>query len=798
MLNDFRFGARILVRTPGTSLAAVVALALGIGANTTIFGVVYGVLLRPLPYPDADRIVLVWQDMRQRGGPSDEWATPGNYVDWRAETRVFESLAVATGGGAILTGGGEAEQVPAGFVSSAYFDVFGARPALGRAFRADEELPTAPRATILSDALWKRRFGGDPAILGRSIVVNGVSSQIVGVMPPGFEPAIVGPRAQLWQPVRINPAAPSRGAVVLRAFARLRDGVGLEQASAHMSAVATRLERLHPENRDAGVRLEPLFERVVGAARPAILVLAVAVGLVLLIACANVANLLLARASGRAREMAVRAALGAGRRRLVRQLLAESLLVAGAGAAAGLLIAVWGVEALVAASPAGTPRLELVGIDGVVLGFTAALAVLTGLAFGFAPALHASRADLGGALREGGRGTAGGGRALRRALVVAETAIALVLLVGAGLLLRSFVELQAVDRGFDSSNLLVGSVAPPRARYAEPAQVAGLYDRLVERLRAVPGAESSALVSVLPLSGDDTDMSFDIEGRPTPTRPSEQPVAWYRVVSSDYLRTMRIRVVRGRGLGDQDQAAAPGAVLINESLARKYWPNEEPIGRRISVGDRSFTIVGLVADVRHRGPRTRADTEMYVHYRQLPERGTTIVVRAASRPELLAPAVRDAVRSVDADLPVTGVAKMSELEADAVAEPRFVMLLVGLLAGVALTLALVGVYGVLSYAVAQRTNEIGVRMALGATRHDVLALVVGDGLRMVALGGAIGVAGAIAAGRALQTLLFGVSAADPATIAAAALLVAATALGACWAPARRATRIDPMEALRYE
>jgi putative ABC transport system permease protein len=800
MLSDFRFGARTLLRTPATTLAAVVALALGIGANTTIFSVVHAVLLKPLPYDAADRIVMVWQDLRKRGGPSDEWATPGNYVDWKAETSVFESLGVARGAPAILTAGSDAEQVQAGVVSASYFDVFGVRPVLGRGFTSADELPNAPRVVVLSDALWKQRYGGNRGILGRTIDINDQPFEVIGVMGAGFQPPIVAPDAQLWIPVGINPAAPSRGAVVLRAFARLRSDVTLEQAASHMDGVAARLQQLHEENHDTGIRLEPLYERIVGGARPAILALAGAVGLVLLIACANVANLLLARASGRGREMAVRAALGAGRSRLIRQLLAESVLLAAVGGCLGLLVAMWGVGALVAVSPSGTPRADAIGLNGSVLAFTIVITLATGIVFGLAPALHASRTNLTSGLREGGRGQAGaGGRTVRRALVVAETALALVLLTGAGLLVRSFLHLQAVDRGFDSRSVLVGSVNAPRGRFADPSSLVSLYDRLAERLARVPGAESSALVSVLPLSGSDSDVSFEIEGRPPAKTPAEQPVAWYRIVSADYFKTMKIRMVRGRPLTDQDTGSAPGAVVINESLARKYWPGEDPIGRRISEGDSVFTIVGIVSDIRHRGPASPPDNEMYLHYRQYPERGTTVVVRSATgNAAALAGAVRGAIRDVDPALPLANVSTMEELEADAVAEPRFVMLLAGLFAGIAVALALVGLYGVLSYAVAQRTSEIGVRMALGATRRDVLRLIVGDGMRTVGIGIALGLAGAAAAGRMIQRLLVGVEPFDPVTVAATAVLLMAAAAVACVVPAARATRIDPLEALRYE
>ncbi len=799
MFSDLRFGARMLARTPATTVAAILALALGIGANTTIFSVVHGVLLRPLPYDDPDRIVMIWRDLRKRGGPVDEWASPGHYVDWKEETSVFESVAVGLANAAILTDG-DVEQVLAGVVSPTYFDVLGVRPALGRVFTGAEEDPNAPRTVVLSDALWKRRFGAARDVIGRTIRINDTAHEIIGVMPPGFQPPIVAPRAQLWQAFRVNPASAPRGAIILRGFGKLRSGVSVPQAAAHMDQVAARAERLHAEDRSAGIWIEPLHERLVGSARPAILVLAAAVGLVLLIACANVANLLLARASGRGREMAVRTALGARRSRLVRQLLAESLLLATVGGAIGTLLAMWGVGALVAASPAGTPRVDAIGVNGAVLAFTIAVTVITGILFGMAPAFHASRADLTSGLREGARGqVGGGGRRLRRLLVVAETALALVLLAGSGLLLRSFVELQAVDRGFDSTNVLVGNVNAPRARFDTPGKIIALNDRLVERLRAVPGAESTALVSVLPLSGSDSDFGFTIEGRPKPATPSEQPTAWYRLVSSDYFKTMRIRILRGRGLTDEDSTSAPGAVVINESLAGKYWPTEDPLGRRILLRDTTFTIVGIVADIRHRGPDSPPDEEMYLHYRQYAERGTTVVVRSASgNAASLAPAVREAIRAVDPGLPLANVTTMEELEADAVSQPRFVTLLVGLFATVALTLALVGVYGVLSYAVAQRTSEIGVRMALGATRADVLRLVLVDGLRMVGVGAVIGVAGAAVAGRAMRTLLFGVGAVDLPTLGATVALLMGAAAIACAAPARRAIRIDPIEALRYE
>jgi len=803
-MSDLRFALRSLLKNPGFTALAVVTLALGIGANTAIFSFVYGMLFRPLPYPEPDRLVMIWQDYRARGGPRDEWASPANYIDWRAETSIFAGVAVARGTRANLFDGREAVALAAARVTAEYFDVFGVRPALGRAFRDEECRPGGPNVAVISDAFWKQRFNGDGGILGRTVTINDEPHEIVGVMPPGFRPPIVRSSAQVWLPERINPASPSRGSVVFRAFGRLKPGVTLERAAAHMDGVAARLQKTHADsNRGVGIYVQSLHEQVTAPIERGVLVLGGAVLLVLLIACANVANLLLVRMAGRAREFAVRAALGASRGRMVRQLLSESLVLAAAGAAGGLLLAYWAVGALVALAPAGTPRLEDVRVDGVTFVVALALLSITAVLFGLAPALHAARGNLTGALKEGGRGTtAGGGRVLRRVLVVAETAIALMLLAGAGLLLRSFLYLQTVDRGFDPNGVVVADVFPPPATYADQRSVVAFLDAVVERVRALPGVATAATVSNLPLGGSDTDMYFRIEGGPQAERP---PTVWYRVVSSDYFNAMRIRLVRGRALNDGDRASAPGAVVINETLARRHWGAADPIGSRVLVDDRpqsahqSYTVVGVAADVRHSGPQEPSRGEMYLHYRQYADRRATLVVRVTGQdPMQLAGPLRAAVQSVAAAVPVANIGTLAELDRDAVSQPRLMMLLVGCFGVVALALAALGLYGVLAYVVAQRTSEMGIRMALGARPADVIRLVVGQGLAVTAAGLAAGLFGAFFLTRALATLIYGVGPRDALTFTIAPALLLIAAVLASYLPARRASRVDPVVALRSE
>ena len=793
-LQDLRYAARMLVRAPGFTLMAVLTLAIGIGANTTIFSVVNALLLRPLPYPGADRLVMVWQDMRARGGPATEWATPGNYVDWKARTDVFTSLTVVRGWNASLPGDDGAEALVGEQVTHDYFDVLQVPPAEGRGFRAEEDVPNAPRVAIISHALWARRFGSDPRAIGRTVTISGEPHEIIGVMPKGFRPAILA-TAELWRPLRLNTATPARGAVVLRAVGRLQPGVSVKQASEILAALARQLETLYPEsNSRVGINPVSMQEQLVGPLRPALLALMGAVGFVLLIACANIANLLLTRASGRGREIAVRMALGAGRRHIVRQLLTESLLLALVGGGAGVLAGTWGLWAFTSMAPAGVPGVAAIEFDTRVLVFATALTIVTGIVFGVAPAWQASRGALAFALQQGGRGEAtAAGRNTRRALIVVEVALALMLLVAAGLLARTFVELQHTDLGFDPSHVIAGYVQPPPV-YENRAQLTALYDRLLDGVSSLPGVTEAAISSVIPLGGD-SDTSFEIEGRAPPAAGENPPVAWYRLVSAGYFDLMGIPLRRGRIFAPRE---AQPVVVINELMAGKYWPGEEPLGRRIRVSPDApwLTVVGVVPGVQVRGAREGLEVEMYVPYWQMPERGVSLLARTGGEPGRLAAPLRQMVASIDRGLPVSSLEPMDATVAGSLEGPRFLAVLTGLFAVVAMALAGVGIYGVISYGVAQRTREIGVRIALGAARPQILTLVVGDGLKLAVAGLAAGAAGGLVAGRMLQRLLYRVHGSDPVTFAATAAVLLLVALLASYVPARRAMRVDPVEALR--
>ncbi|HEY9284983.1 MAG TPA: ABC transporter permease [Pyrinomonadaceae bacterium] len=807
--HDSRYAARVLLKNPGFTAVAVVALALGVGANTAIFSVVNTVLLRPLPYRDPDRLVTVWEDDTKGGFPKDTPAA-ANYIDWRDQNRVFEGMAAIADQSYNLTGVGEPERLDGRRVSASLFPLLGVEPELGRAFLPQEDAPGANRVAVLSHGLWRRRFGGDPKIVGRPINLNGEAHEVIGVMPAHFQ--FPGPKDQLWTPIAFTQQqAANRGQHYLQVVARLKPGVTVEQAQAEMATIAARLQQQHPEeNANLGATVVPLHEHLVGNIRPALLVLLGAVGFVMLVACANVANLLLARAAVRQKEIAVRVALGASRPRLVRQFLTESLLLAALGGAVGLLLAVWGVGLLKTFIPENVSQVRSISVDARVLGFTLLVSLLTGLIFGLAPALQASSFNLNETLKEGGRDSAQGSRGnrARALLVVAEVAVSLVLLIGAGLLINSFMRLRGVDPGFASGNLLTMSVQLPREKYPDYQRRAAFYDEMVSRVEALPGVKSAAVTNWIPLVFQGDSITIGIEGRPDPAPgQGKRPGVVTRAVHPHYFRTMGIRLLHGRALDVRDRADTPNVAVISEAMARRHWPGEDPVGRRITPGpatstnaDDWITVVGVAQDVRQVELGAEPKPQMYVPYAQ----GWSVfaprylIVSTSVEPMTLASAVRGAVWSIDADQPVSDARTMEEVLSASLARQRFSTLLLGIFAGVALLLAAVGIYGVMSYSVAQRTHEIGVRMALGAQRRDVLKLAVGQGLKLILIGVGVGLVAAYGLTRVMESLLFGVSATDPVTFAAISLVFVGAGLLASYVPARRATKVDPMIALRYE
>ena len=800
--QDCRYGARMLWKNAGFTAVAALVLALGIGANTSLFSVVNAVLLRPLPFPDAERIV--WFDgINQARGITTSNLSPPDYKDWEQQAGAFERTAAYVTGSANLSAeGGEPERVQRVSVTAGFFPVLGVGPALGRALSPEDEAPGAEDVVVISHALWRGRFGADPNVSGRRINVNGKPHTVVGVMPPSFD----YPRqSQMWTPFKPERSAERRDNRFVFVLARLRPGATVEEAQAQIDTISGRLGQQYPEtNAGWSARLTRLHERTVRDVRASLLLLLGAVGFVLLIACANVANLLLARAAARRREIALRTALGAGRLRVVRQLLTESLMLAALGGAAGLALSLFLTRLLVAISPANLPRLNDVGMDWRVLGFTVGLVCVVGLLFGLAPALQASRADLSESLKEGSRGSSEGrGRnRVRSALVVSEVALSLLLLVGAGLLVRSFLLLGDVNPGFDPANVLTMRLSLPSATYPEPGRRVEFFRELTRRVEALPGVEAAGAAISLPLGGTTLSVGrgFVREGNPLAAEHAFD--AGYVVVTPGYLRAMRIPLKSGREFTDRDAADAPPVAVINESLARRMFPGEDPVGKRLTAWrDEKFAreVVGVAADVKMGQMESEDAPQVYVPLAQNATWGSlSLAVRTTVEPESLAGAVRGAVLALDKNQPVYDVRTMDDVRSASVAGRRMVVILFGVFAVLALLLAAIGIYGVLSYAVAQRTHEIGIRVALGARRMDVLRLVVGQGMRLVMLGVGLGVAGAFAVTRLLESLLFGVSATDPATFAGVAAILSAVALLACYIPARRATRVDPMVALRYE
>jgi predicted permease len=814
--HDLRFALRGLLRRPGFTAVVVLTLALGIGANSAIFSVVNGVLLRPLPYGRPGEIATLW--VRWPGNPQGELSQP-EFWDLKEQNRSFSRLAAYASGSLTLTGSGEPERLRAGFMSGDALPLLGVAPARGRAFSADDDRPGAPVVALLGDGVWRRRFGADPSVIGRKVILDDAPAMIIGVMPPGFQlpTDYAGPGAEIWAPLQLDPAIDrsERGWHWVNVMARLRPGVEIASASLEVGALARRMHDTYPNE------YKPAFggfaviaaDDLVGEIRPAILVLLGAVGLLLLIACANVAGLLLARAEARQREIAVRTALGAGAGRLVRQLLTESVLLALAGGMLGALLADWGVRALVAEAPPTLPRLDAVHTDGWVLGFTLLVSVATGLLFGLAPAIQASRPDLTVALAEGGRsGSSAGRQRFRRSLVVAQIALALMLVTSAGLLIRSFVRMRGVDPGFDPSHLLSAEVELPAVRYDTPAKVRAFYGELVQRLDAIPGVRSAAAVRALPMTGrlEIGDWSFVVEGRySNPPTPADRITADWQTLTPGYFETLRIPVLQGRAVEREDRADATPVVVINRTLARLAWPGQDPIGQRILLGGGKVdsvwrTVIGVVGDVRHRGLTATPRPEMYLPHAQFPmgsgtpERTLRVVLRANHDPSALAGPMRAALAELDPAVPLVDVQTMEQALGAWAAERRLTMILVAAFAALALTLGAVGVYGVMAHLVVQRTREIGIRIALGAVPREILALVIGQGAWLAVAGVTLGVGGALAASRLLGRLLFEVTPTDPATYAGTALTLLGVAALAALVPALRATRTDPVEALRSE
>jgi len=807
LIQDLRYAVRTLAKAPVFTLVAVGTLALGIGANTAIFSAVSAVLLRPLPYPDADRLVAIWGS---RGADHQLLTAYADLMDFRAGTGALEGLGVVRGMSVNLTGRDTPDRLSGEFVTADVFTVLGARAELGRTFTADETEPGRGRGAdvaVLSDAVWKARFGGDRDILGASLTLNGRPCVVIGVMPPGFTSPF-GP-VDVWLPITAIPSGPSnfeRGARNVWGIGRLREDASVRQAASDLSVIAARLAREYPaSNAGFGVSVLSLREQVAGAITPALLTLLGAVGLVLLIACANVANLQLARASARRHEMTVRASLGAARGRLVRQLLTESALLAAAGGVVGVLAADWAAGGLARAVPGGLPAFGGVGLDGRVLAFSLVVVVAAALLFGLAPAVAGSRADLGDALRlraSGGDGAARGGRGrldLRAGLVVAELASCMILLAGAGLLIRSTVRLQRSDPGFAPDHLLTFQFRLPPAKYGDSASRAAFFARAAERIDAVAGVRAAALVSATPFTGNFATTQYEVEGLPAPV-PGQAPTAGWSAVSGGYFATMRIPVVAGRDFDAGDRLGTLRVAIVSRELAHRWWPRGSAVGRRIRyVGDSTWlAVVGVVGDTRQLTLGEDIQPRIYVPVLQEPANFSNVVARTAGDPLALAAAVRAAIWSVDPEQPMWGVATMERLLARSSWQTRFSALLAGGFAALALLLAAVGVYGVMAYAVVQRTREVGIRIAVGASPSQAVAMLLKWGIGMTSAATLLGLAGAAAATHLIRSQLFGVGPGDPATFIVAPAVLAGVALLACWLPARRAAKVDPVVALRSE
>ena len=815
--QDVRYGARMLGKNPGFTFIAVLAIALGVGANTAIFSVINAVLLRPLPYQEPEQLVAVYETDTREADSEDSTSYP-NFFDWRERNQSFENIAVYRSAAFSLTGEGQPVQLSGQVVTAEIFDLLQVKPHLGRNFSRDDERiggATSSRAAVISHTLWQRQFGGDPNIVSQTITIDRKPFEIVGVMPAGFQFPIQADPVDIWVTSAIDSEpdmgktamTERRGFRFLQSIARLKPGVSLEQAQADMDAVAAALREQYPDNNFTnGIRLNAFHKDIVRDYNTALLVLFGAVGCVLLIACANVANLLLARTTVRYKEIAVRAALGASRLRLIRQLITESVLLALTGGLIGLLLAWWGVEVLLQIIPEDLPRLAEIGVDRRVLGFTFLLSLLTGVGFGVIPAIQGSKTDLNDAMKEGARGNSGGRRAwLRSSLVVSEVAVALVLLVGAGLLGQTFLKLQQVDLGFDSRNLLTASVELPAAQYPEPEQKVAFFQQLLARVQTLPGVNSASAILPLPVSGGNASGTFQIIGRLAPK--GEEPTTSFRWTGLEYFKAMKIPFLEGRDFAAYDNLKSPAVAIVNEAFAKMYFPDESPLGKQLglpfSSGDKNSTtaeIIGIVNSVKHGTSLDReAGPELYVAYAQMPFLNQmSLVVRTDTDPQSISKAIQTEVAVLDEELPLFEIKTMEQYIGNAVAQPRLSALLFAIFAGVALLLSAVGLYGVIAYSVTQRTHEFGIRMALGAQQDHVLRMVMRQGMALAGAGIALGLLAAIALTRLLETMLFGVTATDNSTFIAVAFVLLGVALLASFVPARRATKVEPIVALRCD
>ncbi len=815
--QDIRYGTRMLLKNPGITFVVILALALGIGANTAIFSVVNAVLLRPLPYDQADRLLF----LNERSQVLDEMSISyPNFTDWRNQNQVFEKIGVYNRNSYNLTGAGEAERIPTAQVSADLFSALRVNAALGRVFTNDEDKPGGTPVVVLSHGLWQRRFGGQASILNQSLTLNGRSYTVIGVMPQGY---LYPSRAEMWVPVGQLAGDPNwqeRGNHPgLYAVARLKPGVTMAQAQADMDNIAINLERQYPDTNATRVRIRPMLEVYVSDVRWTLWVLFGAVAFVLLIACANIANLLLARASARRKEMAIRAAMGAGRWRIARQLLTESVLLTLVGGTLGLLLARWGVEFILYVSPDAIPRSREISLDWKVLAFTIGVSFLTGILFGLVPAIQAGEVDVHETLKETGRGTSGR-HWVRSSLIVVEVATTMVLLIGAGLMIRSFYRLQQVNPGFSYDHLTSFSVSLPQRRYSTEDQRSEFFRRLLENIRGLPGVETVAAASGLPLGNNGWQTSFIVEGRPIPPR-SETPLMEACTVTPDYFRAMSIPLLHGRYFTDQDNRsfiagrdlsklnegermiAGVNAIIVDEEFARRHWPNEEAVGKQIRFGTDHgaprLTVVGVVGRVKMEGLTQDSNrVQGYFPFAQVPFSGMTVIIKASADPNRLVASAREQVKAVDMDQPVYNIRTMDDIRADSIAPERLNLTLLSIFGGIALVLAVVGIYGVMSYSVTQRTHEIGIRMAIGAQPRDVFKMVLGQGMTLALIGIALGLIGAYGLTRLMTTMLFGVGPTDPATFAVIAVLLTTVALVACYLPGRRATKVEPTVSLRYE